>query len=69
MKKLIPFIVVLVAFLMTACNDDGEKLYVYNWGDYMDMDVVKEFEEEYNVKVIYQEFATNEDLYLSLIHI
>ena len=66
MKKLIPFIVFLVAFLMTACNDDGEKLYVYNWGDYMDMDVVKEFEEEYNVKVIYQEFATNEDLYVKI---
>ena len=66
MKKLIPFIVVLVAFLMTACNDDGEKLYVYNWGDYMDIDVVKEFEEEYNVKVIYQEFATNEDLYVKI---
>lgn len=66
MKKLIAFIVVLVAFLMTACNDDGEKLYVYNWGDYMDMDVVKEFEEEYNVKVIYQEFATNEDLYVKI---
>lgn len=66
MKKLILFIVVLVAFLMTACNDDGEKLYVYNWGDYMDMDVVKEFEEEYNVKVIYQEFATNEDLYVKI---
>lgn len=66
MKKLIPFIVVLVAFLMTACNDDSEKLYVYNWGDYMDMDVVKEFEEEYNVKVIYQEFATNEDLYVKI---
>lgn len=66
MKKLIPLIVVLVAFLMTACNDDGEKLYVYNWGDYMDMDVVKEFEEEYNVKVIYQEFATNEDLYVKI---
>ena len=66
MKKLIPFIVVLIAFLMTACNDDGEKLYVYNWGDYMDMDVVKEFEEEYNVKVIYQEFATNEDLYVKI---
>lgn len=66
MKKLIPFIVVLVAFLMTACNDDGEKLYVYNWGDYMDMDVVKEFEEDYNVKVIYQEFATNEDLYVKI---
>ncbi len=66
MKKLIPFIVVLVVFLMTACNDDSEKLYVYNWGDYMDMDVVKEFEEEYNVKVIYQEFATNEDLYVKI---
>ena len=66
MKKLIPFIVVLVVFLMTACNDDNEKLYVYNWGDYMDMDVVKEFEEEYNVKVIYQEFATNEDLYVKI---
>lgn len=66
MKKLIPFIVIIAALFITGCNDDGEKLYVYNWGDYMDMDVVKEFEEEYNVKVVYQEFATNEDLYVKI---
>ena len=30
----------------------GETLNVYNWGEYVDMDVIREFEKEYGVKPI-----------------
>ena len=64
MKKFI-----LTAVLIAACSavlsGCGRKadLYVYNWGEYMDPDVIRQFEEETGLKVNYDEFETNEDMY------
>ena len=41
-------------------------LKIYNWGDYINKEVIEKFEEEYNVEVIYDEFSTNEDMYAKL---
>lgn len=35
-------------------------LTVYNWGDYIDPDLIKKFEKETGIKVIYQTFDSNE---------
>lgn len=35
-------------------------LTIYNWGDYIDPDLLAEFEEESGIKVIYQTFDSNE---------
>lgn len=43
-------------------NYVGE-LRVYNAAEYMDMSTVKDFEKEYKIKVIYDEFESNESLY------
>lgn len=40
-----------------------EKVVVYNWGEYMDPEVITLFEEETGINVIYEEFETNEILY------
>ena len=40
-----------------------EKLYVYNWGIYIDKSVIGKFEDKYNCEVIYDEFDTNEEMY------
>jgi spermidine/putrescine transport system substrate-binding protein len=37
-------------------------LSVYNWADYIDEEVLKKYTEEYGVKIIYDTFASNEDL-------
>ena len=42
-------------------NDD--KLIVYNWGEYIDPEVLTIFEEETGINVVYEEFETNEILY------
>ena len=45
-------------------NGSGSnELYVYNWGEYIDEDVIDQFEEETGIKVIYDMFETNEEMY------
>lgn len=39
------------------------QLKVYNWGEYIDEDLIYEFEEEYGIEVIYDTFDTNEVMY------
>ncbi|EHL19512.1 hypothetical protein HMPREF9628_00233 [Peptoanaerobacter stomatis] len=70
MKKIFISILILTLFL-TGCssnnNDDGAKksditLNVYNWGDFIDPDVINMFEEETGIKVNYENFNNNEEL-------
>ena len=42
--------------------DSGE-LYVYNWGEYIDEDVISQFEDETGITVVYDLFETNEEMY------
>lgn len=42
---------------------DSNQLYVYNWGEYIDEEVIDMFEEETGIKVVYDMFETNEDMY------
>ncbi len=58
--------IVLSSLLFTSCGDSKEQLVVYNWGDYIDMDTVAAFEEEYNVKVVYEQFDSNEAMYVKV---
>lgn len=49
--------------------DDGvdrsqlaSEIYFYNWGDFIDMDTLAQFEAEYGVRVIYDVYDSNEDM-------
>ncbi len=73
MKKVVKIfrLVLLMAIavgLFTGCGSDVKKgkLKVYNWGDYIDESVIEEFEDKYNVDVVYDIFATNEEMYVKL---
>lgn len=66
-------IVTLCMFSILAfagCGGGDKKaqreLKVYNWGDYIDPDVLKDFEKETGIKVVYDTFATNEDMYVKI---
>lgn len=66
MKKTIAALLLasICAFGLTACQkSDQPTLYVYNWGEYIDPDVVDLFEDETGIKVEYNEFVQNEDMY------
>ena len=70
MKKFILHSLALIAaLLVVGCgvsNERAHTLKVYNWGDYIDEDLIAEFEEWYEeqtgerVQVIYQTFDINE---------
>lgn len=48
-----------------ASSDKGVngQVIVYNWGEYIDPETIRMFEEETGIKVIYDEFETNESMY------
>ena len=70
MKKTVVLLLTLsLAVLpLTACGSasssgsNGE-VVVYNWGEYIDPDTISMFEEETGIKVIYDEFETNEIMF------
>lgn len=72
MKKLVSLLFVgLLAFGLVGCGSNGETsgqvLNVYNWGEYMDLDLIPEFEDEFNCDVTYSLFASNEEMYTKLL--
>ena len=67
MKKLI--LTALAAILLTGCADERDNiLKVYNWADYIDEELIGEFEQWYEeqtgekVQIIYQTFDINETM-------
>lgn len=71
MRKKFLSVLIVLSFItaLTACgyispeSADENTLCVYNWGEYIDPDVITMFEEETGINVIYDEFETNEILY------
>lgn len=58
---------VLIAAVLGGCSHaPKDVLNVYNWGDYIDESVLKDFETQYKIKVNYDTFTTNEDMYVKL---
>ncbi|WP_367567063.1 PotD/PotF family extracellular solute-binding protein [Lacrimispora sp.] len=59
----------LLASASTGCGKQSAKagaageVYVYNWGEYIDESVIEEFEKETGIKVVYDMFETNEEMY------
>lgn len=47
-------------------NTRAETIFVYNWGAYIEPSLLSKFEAESGIKVVYETFNTNEDLYVKL---
>ena len=63
-------LLLLLSVFVAGCDcfaDDEEggtdTLYIYSWGDYLDEDVIAQFEEETGITVVLDEFDTNESMY------
>lgn len=66
-RKLITLILTFILLIISTCVFSGcskkEKLYLFNYGDYISPKVYKMFEEEYGVDVVYDEYSTPEEMY------
>lgn len=49
-----------------ASGGKTTKLYIYNWTYYTPDSVIEKFEKEYNVTVVYDSFASNEEMFAKL---
>lgn len=47
----------------TSTNDANKILYVYNWSEYMPKQILDNFEAETGIKVIYDTYESNEQMY------
>ncbi|EFW37251.1 extracellular solute-binding protein [Treponema phagedenis] len=61
------FTVLGITFLLGACNKTNQPtLYLYNWTYYTPDSVIKKFEDKYGVTVVYDDYASNEDMFAKL---
>jgi len=69
MKKrniiLLSVMAALIVPVIISC-DSRPRLYIYNWTYYTPDSVIEKFEAEYGCRVVYDEFASNEDMYAKL---
>ncbi|ACK69669.1 extracellular solute-binding protein family 1 [Gloeothece citriformis PCC 7424] len=47
-------------------NSQNQILSIYNWSTYINPEILKEFEQKYNIKIKYDTFESNDDLYAKL---
>lgn len=69
-KKVLSLIMIatVMTILGAGCGqkEEAKVLNVYNWGDYIDESVLKDFEKESGIKVNYETYDTNENMYTKL---
>ena len=70
MKRTLSLIMLFIVLMLCVCaplsscsSEEETVLYVYNWGEYIDPETLELFEKETGIKVIYDEFETNETMY------
>jgi len=72
LKKIILILIALfipITLFVSGCGaaptgqSQSNFVNVYNWGEYIDMDVLKIFEQETGIKVNYSVFQSNEEMY------
>ncbi|MDR0550999.1 MAG: extracellular solute-binding protein [Spirochaetaceae bacterium] len=52
---------------ISACSkDEGNALYIYNWTYYLPETIIEKFQDEYKVKVVYDQYASNEEMYAKI---
>ncbi len=64
-KRWLVLLGVIALLALTSCQKK-EVVNVYNWGEYIDKAILDDFEKETGIKVEYDNFVTNEDLYVKM---
>jgi spermidine/putrescine transport system substrate-binding protein len=72
MKQKVAFLLALTMLgTLSACggstnSESKGEVNVYNWGEYIDEDLLKEFEDETGITVNYSTYSDNESMYATL---
>jgi len=72
LRRVVPAVMAVViiggGIFYASKNGSGSnnQVIVYNWGEYIDPEVIAMFEEETGIEVVYEEYETNEIMYAKL---
>ena len=56
----------LLLLTVSGCGPEKPKLYIYNWTYYIPDEVIKDFQKRFGVKVYYDMYSSNEEMYAKL---
>ncbi|MFL0365556.1 PotD/PotF family extracellular solute-binding protein [Pseudobacillus sp. 179-B 2D1 NHS] len=65
-------LILLAGFILGGCNQEGKSkedekaVNIFNWSQYIPDHVIEKFEEETGIKVNYDTYASNEEMYAKL---
>ncbi|MHB9151106.1 MAG: extracellular solute-binding protein [Spirochaetales bacterium] len=66
---LLALLLLTLTLMFGGCSKDAQstkKLYIFNWTYYTPDSVIQKFEKEYGVDVVYDSFASNEEMFAKL---
>ena len=69
MKKIVIALIAVSLLMASAATGCGKRagsageVNVYNWGEYIDEGIFRDFERETGIKINYSEYQTNEEMY------
>jgi len=62
------FIIICIAFILVSCTSRHQKvLYIFNWTDYIDDALLRQFEKKHNCKIVYDTYNSNENMLTKLL--
>lgn len=64
--RIMSWIAILVALVAAAPVWASEKVYVYNWTEYLPDSVIEQFTKETGIEVVYSTYESNEIMYATL---
>lgn len=79
MKQFVKLILAIAfVFILAACGSDenaggsngdeelADKLYLFNWGEYMPQSVIDDFQKEFDVEIVYSTYSSNQEMLTKL---
>lgn len=69
MAYLKTFFFIFVSLVMFSCGtQEKQKLYIYNWTDYISPGLIRKFEDENNCTIVYDTYDSNENMLTKVMH-
>lgn len=58
--------ILMFCLMIAGCDSNEKELHIYSWGDYINPEVIREFEKKYDCKVVVDTYDSNESMYAKL---
>ena len=61
------FLLIIVLFILTSCSSNKKnQVVVFNAGEYLNLNLIAEFEKETGIDVIYETFTSDEEMFIKI---